>query len=215
MESKADKLKRATSGLVVIMVGVLLALGAEASWSQRGERIREQELLTDLLEEFGDNEARLLADIRENELAQAAAAAWLEIMLGNASATRDSIAALYVASTEDARFDPVTGALRSLVDGGELHLIQNGELRRALAGWPDLAAEARLTATSWDNQRQSLNTVVLGMEPGGPWTVGQETAARLAVAAVGKVNFQLEDLVERVRAIIALIETEMTEGGRE
>ena len=194
----------------MIVVGVLLALAAEAAWAERSDRLREQELLADLLEEFQENEARLLSDIEQNRTARAAASLWVEVMLGEVAVSRDSIGPLFIAGASDARFDPVTGALRSLVDGGELQLIKNDDLRRALAGWPALAAEARLTANSWDNQRQSLNPVVLALEPGQPLTSGEEVAVRLAAESTGRVNRQLEALVDRVRDIIALIQSEMS-----
>ena len=57
------------SGLVVIVAGVLLALAGDAAWSSRGDRIREQEVLADLLEEFKENEAILLTDIEGNRKA--------------------------------------------------------------------------------------------------------------------------------------------------
>ncbi len=55
MDSPVKKLRGTLSGLIVIVAGVLLALAADAAWAERGDRIREQELLADLLSEFREN----------------------------------------------------------------------------------------------------------------------------------------------------------------
>jgi hypothetical protein len=47
--------------------------------------------------------------------------------------------------------------------------------------------------------------VVLALEPGQPLTSGEEAAIRLAAESTGRVNRQLEALVDRVRDIMALI----------
>ena len=209
LESQTEKVRSALSGLVVIVAGVLLALAGDAAWSSRGDRIREQEVLADLLEEFKNNEAILLADIEANRKAIAAAATWAEVMLGHVAAPADSVHALLLTTQDDARFDPLTGALRSLVDGGELQLIGNTVLRRALAGWGDRTAEARLTAISSDGQSQSLVALVLGFPSNPSLTPGQRSAILLAARTVAGQNPQLEALVDGIREIITMIEGEI------
>ena len=197
------------SGLIVIVAGVLLALAGDAAWSDRGDRVREQEALIDLLEEFRENETILLADIEANRIAKEAAVLWSEAMVDPAPASPDSVHTLLLAAQQDARFDPITGALRSLVDGGDLRLIRNSGLRRALAGWSDRTAEARLTALSWDSQRQILLSLVLSFPSGRTLTPGQRSAVLLAAESVAGANFQLEALVGRIREIITMIEGEI------
>jgi hypothetical protein len=209
LKSAPGKLQSALSGLVVIVAGVLLALAGDAAWSSRGDRIREQEVLADLLEEFTENEAILLSDIDANRKAVAAARVWGDVMLGHAAAPPDSLHSLLLAAQDDARFDPLTGALRSLVDGGELQLIRNSELRRALAGWGDRTAEARLTAQSWDRQRQSLVSLVLSFPSGPSLTPRQRSAVLLTVRTVAGQNSQLEGLVDEIREIITMVQGEI------
>ncbi|MEN8374764.1 MAG: hypothetical protein ABFS34_04890 [Gemmatimonadota bacterium] len=203
------QLQSALSGLVVIVIGVLLALAGEAAWAERGERAREQEILADLLEEFRENEARLLTDMETNRQARAAADIWVQVVFGETSVPPDSLFALADAAQGDARFDPVTGALRSLVDGGELGVIRNDELRRALAGWSDRVEEARMTAASYDNLRSNLSPLIYSLNPGEPIGPGPGTAVEMAAAASGRHNFQLTALAERIGEIIALVESEM------
>lgn len=204
-----QKLREAFAGLVVIVVGVLLALAGDAAWAARADRTREQEVLRDLLEEFRENEAILLRDIESNRKAKMAAALWAGAMLGELPLPADSVHALLLAAQDDARFDPVTGALRSLIDGGELRLIHNSELRKALAGWTDRTEEARLTANSWDRGRQSLVSLVLSFPTGALLGPSQRSAVRLTERAAAGHAGQVEALLVRVGEIIALIEGEL------
>ena len=193
----------------MIVIGVLLALAGDAAWAARADEIREQDILQDLLEEFRENEVILLDDIEANRKAKAAAALWADAMLGEPSMPADSVHALLLAAQEDARFDPVTGALRSLIDGGELRLIQSSELRQTLAGWTDRTDEARLTANSWDRQRQGLVSLVLSFPPGPLSAPSQRSAVLLTERTVAGQDTQIAALLLRVREIIALIEDEM------
>ena len=209
LQPSMQKLREAFAGLVVIVVGVLLALAGDAAWSARADQIREQEVLRDLLEEFRENEAILLRDIESNRKAKMAAALWADAMLGEFPLPADSVHALLLAAQDDARFDPVTGALRSLIDGGELRLIQSSELRQALAGWTDRTEEARLTANSWDRGRQSLVSLVLSFPPGPLQGPSQRSAVQMTERAAAGHAGQVEALLVRVREIIALIEGEL------
>ncbi len=202
------KLREAAAGFVVIVVGVLVALAADAAWAQRQDRIREREALVDLLEEFRENRATLLADIETNRAAQRSGRAWGDVMRGATTASPDSAMALLVTAQLDARYDPRTGALRSLVDGGQLTLIENLELRRALAGWEDRVAEASLTARAYDAQRNALLSYLLDLPADGALTPGQAMAVRVYVESVAGQNDQLEALIEPIDEIIAMIEAE-------
>lgn len=191
------------------MVGVLLALAGEAAWAERNDRVREQSILRDLLEEFQENEDRLLADISLNRQSTAAGELWADVMTGRVPASPDSARALFQSALNSARFDPVTGAIRSLVDGGELHLLQNFELRRVLAGWTDLAAEVRLTSASWETYLVSLLPVIVELGRPGTLTAGEELAVGIVVQSVAGTDQQLDDLLVRVQEIKAMIQTEI------
>ena len=193
----------------MIIVGVLVALAAEAAWAERHDRSREREALVDLLEEFKENETILLRDIETNRTAKKGGRAWADATLGQAPIATDSASALLRAALWDARFDPATGALRSLVDGGDLGLIQNLDLRRALAGWEDRVAEARLTTQSWDSQRHTLLPFVLDLPTNGPLTSAQRTSVAIFAESVAGQSEQLEALVGPLREIVAMLEEEL------
>ncbi|MDH5761257.1 MAG: hypothetical protein OEZ65_16965 [Gemmatimonadota bacterium] len=203
------KVSEAASGLVVIIVGVLVALAADASWAERHDRIREREVLDDLLEEFTENEAILRRDIESNRRARQGGQAWVAAVLGQAAISTDSAYALLSMALGDARFDPATGALRSLVDGGELGLIQNSDLRRALAGWEDRVAEARLTSESSDGQRHALLPFLLNLPADRPLTVAQRTAVLVFNESVAGQDAQIEALTGRIGEIVTMIEGEL------
>lgn len=193
----------------MIVAGVLLALAGDAAWAERSDRIREQEVLVDLLEEFKENETILLADIETNRKARQAGAEWADAMLGHVSLSADSASALLLTALRSARFDPVTGALRSLVDGGELRIIRDSNLRRALAGWADRTAEARLTTESMHGQRHSLLPFVMALPVDRPFSPGQRSAVFAFAQSVAGQSEQLEALVEPIRAIVTMIEGEI------
>lgn len=205
MTSRRNRIRAGLANLSVIVVGVLLALAAEATWAERGDRIREQEVLLDLLEDFRENQARLLSDIEDNRVAKDAARAWASATLGQASISADSAHTLLVAAHGDARFDPITGALRSLLDGGELRVIEDQGLRQALAGWPDRTEEAQLTARSYDDQRQRLVSLVLSFPPAESLTPRRRSAVLLFAEFTAGHQSQLEALAETVEEIIALL----------
>ena len=208
MASSANSLRQALTGLLVIVVGVLLALAAEAAWVERGERIREQAILHDLIEEFRANESRLLVDIDTNVGAQAAGEAWAAAMLGSDAVSSDSLSSLFFTSHWGARFDPVTGVLRSVIDGGELGTIRDDELRAALAGWLDRAEEARLTDVGVTNMRASLAPVLLALEPGRVLRQRDTFAIRYDTD-MSDGNIHLIPLLQNLQDVIAHLESQL------
>jgi len=209
MKSTAERAKRALSGLTVIVAGVLIALWCDSTWAERQDRTREREILADLLDEFRENEAILVADIDANRRSQAAGRAWAEAMLGDVTVSADSLSSLWGALSGWRRFDPVSGALRSLVDGGELHLIMNQELRRALAGWEDRAEEARITAHYALAGGSALTPMVLTLQPGAEHTAGERIAILQAARASGASTGQLVLLRQHILEIISLLEGQL------
>ena len=209
MKQRRERVERALSGFVVIVVGVLVALWADAAWAERNDRTREKELLADLLQEFHENRALLNDDIRRSVDSRAAGGSWAEAMFGRADLEPDSVAALWSTAQNWGRFDPVTGALRSVLDGGELRLIRSQELRIALAGWTDRAEEARFTSRSMITALAGATPTALAAQPGAPHTVGQLAAINLVAGYSGGSLDQLRPLRDDLDEIVALIEREI------
>jgi hypothetical protein len=202
---------RLAAEFAVIVVGVLVALLAESAWQERGERAREQVILEDLLDEFRENERRLLRDIDLSQASRESAVAWAAVMKGGVQVSSDSVATLWAGALNWGRFDPVTGALRSVVDGGELSLIRNDELRLAVAGWSDRAEEARITAREVLIVMSDQAPFALEIQPGAPLTPGQASAIGIMEDYGGGSLLQLRPLLERLRETIGLLEAELSE----
>lgn len=210
MGATVDKIKAAFSGLIVIVAGVLIALAADAAWAERRDRLREQEILTDLVAEFRDNESRLRTDLASNRRALAASEEWAEGMLAPSGLSEDSLATLYINGNGFARFDPSTGALRSLIDGGELNIIQDDDLRRMLAGWDDRAGEATKTAGAINDNLTGLFAVHLAMSPGRVPDPGANAAVRLFPEFLRVLVGQMERLLEDLQNVTVRIEAELS-----
>lgn len=210
MSTLRSQARRGITELFVIVLGVLLALWADAALAERRDRGRETALLEDLRDEFALNEGRLLADIAQSEESVTAAVLWGEAMRGEIEIGVDSLSNLWYGSLNWARFDPLTGALLSVIDGGELGLIRNTELRQALAGWSDAAEEARLTAGEMVDLLAGQSAVTMQIEPGRPMTAGETAAARFVVEYGGGSLHQLQPLLARLREIQTMIESELS-----
>ncbi len=147
-------------------------------------------------------------DIRTNSRARAAAQLRYEIIIGNDTVSADSLATLYVSSQAQSRFDPVTGAIRSLLDGGDLGLIRDDDLRKALAGWIDRAEEARMTHENVHTTRSTLAPILLTVEPSRSLSSGELAALRLDVSRAG-YSPQLIRLQALIQEIVVMIEGEL------
>lgn len=148
MPRRSELLGRLLAELSIIVLGVLIALGAQSAFQEWTDRRDEHEFLLDLLEEFRANESQLQNDIEQTGRAVAAADKW--------RVDDDSDTDSYAASLNPARFDPISGSLRSLIDGGDLRLVRNRQLRAALAGWSDRTQEQVMTSVTVDMMRSML-----------------------------------------------------------
>jgi len=198
-----DRNQRVLVELVIIVAGVLIALAAQAVAQDWSDRRREQVFLADLLEEFRLNEAQLEKDLEETNHALASAELWREVTSGSATLSADSSAALYAASLNPARFDPLSGSLRSLIDGGDLGLIENRQLRAALAGWTDRTQEQVMTSLSVDLIRAMLGQFLIAEGRAAPRAALE--ADRLMLQVIGQ---QQNALLRPLREIIAMLEEE-------
>jgi hypothetical protein len=140
----------------VIVVSVLIALGAEASWGRMQDRAREAEILSDLADEFDENEFRLRTDLARNDSVVARLVAWHAVVTAGVEISPDSTAALLDGSLFLSRFDPLTAVLGSVLQAGELALVRDIDLRNDLAGWQGKVEEARITALDVQAYRASV-----------------------------------------------------------
>ena len=202
-------MKRVLAELGVIVAGVLIALAADSAWSNRSDRLREVDLLRDLHEEFDENLRILRSDMAHNEASLEAGQSWARAMLGDVQISGDSLAGLYQASWNTARFDPVTGVLQSALASGDLSIVRNVELRQAVAGWRDRAEEARNTSENANRQRSSWAPTLAALEPGRTHTPGEVALIRLHGALSNGGGHQMQSLVDYLASIQQMIEVEL------
>ena len=130
--------KRLSVEAVAIVGSILLAFAIDAWWQERIEESREREILIALLDDFRNS----MVNIEEGRAFHLGVQQSNERLL--TSIVSDDI------SLSDAEIDKVlgaltwwdsqsrfsTGALNSLVFGGELSIIKDDALRQILADWP-------------------------------------------------------------------------------
>ena len=145
------------------MVGVLIALGFNAWWSERQDRKREGSYIRQLITDAAANERILMTSVQEDSVSLLAL-----ITLSNAlhSGVRpaESPMNLFDVALRYSDPRPVLGTLDHLISGGGIELIRNDSLRARLLEYSslihaDLAESSRhvnvlLTAMPTWNSRQ-------------------------------------------------------------
>ena len=122
--------------VIVIVLGVLLALWADAFWEERRDREKEQAILATVHQEFVENKRRF--DLSFDHHKRMLDASVLVLESTPSDCNEDLLAAITVGGFEWHTFNPVSGATQSLIASGELDLIQDAELRILLASWDGL-----------------------------------------------------------------------------
>jgi hypothetical protein len=130
--------KRIAVEATAIVASILLAFAIDAGWQEYIEDQREREVLNALLDDFETTKANI-KDWRNFHLAvqQSNTKLLKAVTSSEITLTNDQIGRLLSAlSWWDSESHFSTGALNSLVYGGELSLIEDDALRQLLADWP-------------------------------------------------------------------------------
>jgi hypothetical protein len=204
MPLRSELLGRLLAELAIIVLGVLIALGAQSAFQEWTDRRDEHEFLLDLLEEFRANESQLQNDIGQTGRAVAAADKWRGNGASSIAVEDDSDADSYAASLNPARFDPISGSLRSLIDGGDLRLVRNRQLRAALAGWSDRTQEQVMTSVTVDMMRSMLMQFLIPEGQSAP-----KQALELDRLLLQVTYDQQKRLLVVLRQIIEMLEQEV------
>jgi hypothetical protein len=204
MRPRSELPGRLLTELAVIVFGVLIALGAQSAFQEWTDRRDEHEFLLDLLEEFRANESQLQNDIGQTGRAVAAADKWRGNGASSIAVEDDSDADSYAASLNPARFDPISGSLRSLIDGGDLRLVRNRQLRAALAGWSDRTQEQVMTSVTVDMMRSMLMQFLIPEGQSAP-----KQALELDRLLLQVTYDQQKRLLVVLRQIIEMLEQEV------
>ena len=121
-----------------IVASILLAFAIDAWWQEYVEDQKESEVLTGLLDDFETSKANI-ADWRNFHVAvQESTAKLLRVVTSNEVSTTTEEIDHFLGDIGwwDSQAHFSTGALNSLVYGGELSIIEDDALRRMLADWP-------------------------------------------------------------------------------
>lgn len=123
--------RRLAADFVIIVVGVLVALGVDAAWEAREERVREAAYLGQLRADLSVTADTLVAAIEVDSLAREGADRALDALNSTRLPPSDSLVTWTIAATNSsAWFYPTMGTVTALVESGELRLVRDESLRR-------------------------------------------------------------------------------------
>ena len=127
----------------VIVVGILIALFADAVWDYGVDRTDEKVALRQLEAEFTANAAQLDTVLFEHRRGLLAVESLLATIRGLDSPPADSLRHWIRLLDQAWTFNPKLAALESVIQAGQLGLIRDDSLRVELVGWPGLVEDVR------------------------------------------------------------------------
>ena len=132
---------------LVVVVGILVAIGLNGWWTDRAELAHERYLLLGLQAEFKTNLALFnqTAKLHHETIEQARQ---LIELTGPNPGSIESLSIerlLFPLLSEMPSFHPAMGEIEAMLGAGQLGLIRNNQLRAAVAGWPGALAALRET----------------------------------------------------------------------
>jgi hypothetical protein len=136
----ASRLKRACLEIAVIVLGILLALTADAWWDERVRQDREFGLLLALQEEFEGN----AAELEETGLAHMKLLDDAILLLERVRAGTvpgEGVSRSVAGLLSEYRTDLNSGVLNGYLATADPELLRNDDIRSALAAWPAVIDE--------------------------------------------------------------------------
>jgi len=130
--------KRISVEAAAIVVSILFAFAIDAWWQERVEEVREREILIALLDDFRTSKSNVEGGrnfhlgVQQSNKKLLASVVSRDMSLSSSEV--DRLLADLTWWDSQPRFS--TGALNSLVYGGELSVIKDDALRQVLADWP-------------------------------------------------------------------------------
>lgn len=134
---------RLAAEFVVIVVGVLVALGVDAARGSRDDRLREAVYLQQLQTDLTTTAESLANAISLEEAAIENADRVIQALNASVLPAPDSLGAWMLGATaSSATFHPTMGTITALVESGELRLLRNDELRQRVLQYHNAVATA-------------------------------------------------------------------------
>mgnify|MGYP001819031635 CR=1 FL=1 len=138
---------QAASEALLILVGILLALAADAWWEERSERLQEREYLEALASELDQMKAHVRSVLRDAEDVVESGRVLLEVTPDWQSAvSTDSLSVLIAELSSEVAWAPPTTVYQDLVNTGAVVVIQSDEVR--------LGLNELMEVISWVDSRQ-------------------------------------------------------------
>lgn len=149
--SRAGRARSALAEFLLIVAGVSVALAAESLWSARQDSILEAEYLKQLSSDLEENRLRLLAAVRDEEMIGTAALTALTAIRSGEAVSADSARAWSQERRGLYYSDPrlLTGTFSGLVDSGDLHLIRDPQIRKAVLAYPPQISQDKAEFDRW------------------------------------------------------------------
>jgi hypothetical protein len=139
-----SRVLRVIGELTIIVVGVLLALAADAAWDAHNDRQRERTYLVALLAEMQTAQGELERD-QMNRAERTAALDSLANRFDQAGADPESVTRWVLIASDLVFFLPPTAVYDDLVSSGSLRLLRSQELRLALMTYGQERSKLSLT----------------------------------------------------------------------
>jgi hypothetical protein len=143
MESKTGKyFKYAIGEIFLVMIGILLALQV-SNWNQkRIDSQKEQLLLSELHEEFLNNQKQLEEVLDNHKIAMKNTRyAIAQFPINPNEIDLDTFYTNMIHFGRRFTFNPSQGVIKSLVNSSSFDIISNPELRKLLVSWEDVLAD--------------------------------------------------------------------------
>ena len=167
----------------VIVTGVLVALFAEAWWSERDDRQFERELMSDMADEFKVNVSILNSDMAENDEVIGHIDKIIAMSTEDLAALADNEVSKLFEPYDllFADFDPAMGISRALVQSGDLAAVESRRLRLALANWSALLEEKARFSRNAHEMVAQLAGVVAVAQSDGIWSQSERQEVKFRV----------------------------------
>ncbi|MGD1847594.1 MAG: DUF6090 family protein [Salibacteraceae bacterium] len=147
----ASYLKYALGEIVLVVIGILIAVGINSKTVEYKNQQREEKILRQLLVEYESNLEEINDKIKMRNLIMGS----IEKLIyyadsGITSNDLDSVSFHLLRTNYDPTFDPSNGVTTELLNSGKFYLLQNEELKGHLTSWSgavaELAEQEELTA---------------------------------------------------------------------
>ncbi|MGH7472154.1 MAG: hypothetical protein ACRENP_29745 [Longimicrobiales bacterium] len=169
---------------MILVTGILIAFSLESWWTERGEQKQERAHLTALRADFLQNRERLdSVAVMLGQVQHAGAALLRAVQDPRRAPAADSLSSLVAAVFRLVGFEPVTSAYDNLVNAHDLKLVQDAQLRLALATFASHVVWVK-EVERWQNEQwvflnQSFINERIEVSDLSRYWVGAESRVRL------------------------------------